>query len=81
MDINLATFGSGVAVGALGSVTVQWIYNEWLWRFDRGSVQPMPELSDALLQKAAMAALLEMIEAQDQGEGLAPDYEDEDVIS
>ena len=61
-------FASGVCAGGLVAVVVQWIYNEWLWRIDRCSMQPMPELSDALLKKATMAALLEMIEYRDQGD-------------
>jgi hypothetical protein len=66
IDLNLAIFGSGVAAGALALRAAQWAYGEWLWRIDRGSMQPMPELSDALLKKATMAALLEMIEYRNQ---------------
>lgn len=71
MEINLAIYGGAVAIGSLVTVTAQWAYGEWLWRLDRGSVQ-MPELSDALLKKATMAALLEMIEYRDRGDDMPP---------
>ena len=80
MEINLVIYGGAVAIGALAAVTVQWVYNEWLWRLSQDTEGP--ELSDALLQKATMAALLEMIDLKrDRSEGLAPDYEEPDVIS
>ena len=87
MDINLAIYGSGVAVGALATVTVQWIYNEWIWRIDRGSMV-MPSFDEALARKsealeALMAlAALRATAAQDGGKsGLAPDYDGPEVIS
>ena len=97
INLNLAIFGSGVAIGALAAVTAQWACNEWLWRLSQGA--GVPELSDALLKKAAMAALLEMIEYRDRDDDeppipdmgprsefnewgeMVPSYEEEDVVS
>jgi hypothetical protein len=66
MEITWAIYGGAFCAGALAAVTAKWAYGEWLWRLDRGSVV-MPDLPDSLLQKAAMAALLEMIE-RDRGD-------------
>ena len=80
MELNLAIYGGAFCAGALATVTAQWAYGEWLWRLDRGSVV-MPDLSDALLQKAAMAALVEMIDQDRDRNGTPPDYEGEEVVS
>jgi hypothetical protein len=78
MAIDWAIYGGAVCAGALAAVAVQWGYNEWCWRLDRGTVV-LPSIKDPLAQLAALNDLLAAIRADDDREGAGVDYEEDDV--